>query len=165
MEFVKGYFFYNINIEDVDEIIVRTSSDCSYRYIHSYSFCLIFDIKIIDERDNKIKNKVFKYTSGGSFLFLCRMGKKGYKVKKINKLTLRYCGNVDDLNICYRLKLGLPFSPLETAFYKNIATNDDYINNYCVPIQSVFTEKCIKWYLYNKTSNREKYEELWKKYF
>ena len=93
------------------------------------------------------------------------MGKKGYKVIKINKLTLRYCGNVDDLNICYRLKLGLPFSTLETAFYKNNATNDDYINNYCVPIQSVFTEKCIKWYLYNKTSNQEKYEELWNKYF
>ena len=29
--------------------------------------------------DNKIKNKVFKYTSGGWFLFLRRMGKRGIK--------------------------------------------------------------------------------------
>ena len=141
MEFVKEDVFYNINIKDVDEIIVKANSGCSDRYIHSYSLRLIFDVKIIDERDNKTKNKVFKYTSFGSISFLCRMRKMRYKVIKINKLTLRYCGNFDDLNICYRLKLGLPFSPLEIAFYKNIATNDDYINKYCVPIQSDFTEK------------------------
>ena len=150
MEFVKEYVFDNINIKDVDEIIVKASSDCSDRYIHSYSFRLIFNVKIIDERDNKTKTKVFKYTSFGSILFLCRMRKMRYEVIKINKLTLRYCGNFDDLNICYRLKLGLPFSPLEIAFYKNIGTNDDYINNYCVPIQSDFIEKCIMWYLNNK---------------
>ena len=160
MEFVKEYFSYNINIGDIDEIIDKTSSDCSYRYIHSYSFCLIFNVKIIDERDNKKKNKVFKFASGGSFLFLCRMGKKGYKVIKINKLKLRYCGNVDDSNICYRLKLGLRFSPLEVAFYKNIATNDDYINNFFVRIQSDFTEKCIMWYLYNKAKDWMEYEEI-----
>ena len=35
MEFVKEYVFYNINIGDVNEIIVKTCSDCSYSYIHS----------------------------------------------------------------------------------------------------------------------------------
>ena len=64
------------------------------------------------------------------------MRKMWYKVIKINKLTLRFCGNFEDLNIYSRLKLGLLFSPLEKTFYKNIATNDDYINKYCVPIQS-----------------------------
>ena len=44
------------------------------------------------------------------------MRKMEYKVIKINKLTLFHCGNIDDLNICYRLKLGLPFSLLEIAF-------------------------------------------------
>ena len=93
------------------------------------------------------------------------MGKKGYKVIKSNKLTLRYYGDIDDLIICYRLILGLPFSPLEIALSRNIATNDDYINQYCIPIQSVFTEKCIKWYLYNKTSDLREYEKLWSKQF
>ena len=93
------------------------------------------------------------------------MRTKGYKVIKKSKLTLRWYSKIDDLNICYRLKMELPFSLLEIAFYKNIATNDDYINNYCVPIQSVFTEKCIKWYLYNKTSNQEEYDDLWINYF
>ena len=37
MVFVKEYVFYNINIKDVDEVIVKASSDCSDRYIHSYS--------------------------------------------------------------------------------------------------------------------------------
>ena len=163
MEFVKEYVFYNINIKYIDELIVETSSDCSDRFIHSYSLRQIFNVKIIDMENNKTKNKVFKYPLGGSILFLCRMRKKGNKVIKINKLTLRYCGNIDDLNICYRLKLGLPFSPSEIAFYKNIATNDDYINNYCIPIQSDFTEKCIMWYLYNKAKDRREYEELWNK--
>ena len=163
MEFVKEYVFFNINIKDIDGFIFETSSDCSNKYIHSYSLRLIFNVKIIDKEDNKTKKKVFKYTSGGSILFPCRMIKKGYKVIKINKLTFRYCGNIDDLNKCYRLKLRLPFSPLEIAFYKNIATNDDYINNYCVPIQSDFTEKCIMWHLYNKAKDRREYEELWNK--
>ena len=162
MDFVKEYVFYNTIIEDVDEIKFKASSDCSYRYILSYGLLrLIFNVKIIDERDNKTKNKVFKYTSIGRILFLCRMRKKGYKVIKISKYTLRYCGNIDDLKKWYRLKMGLPFSPLEIAFYKNIATNDDYINIYCVPTQSVSTEKCIKWYLYNKTSDLIESEELW----
>ena len=93
------------------------------------------------------------------------MRKRGYKVIKINKLTIRYCGSIDDSNICYRLKLRLLFSSLEIAFYKNIATNDDSINNYCVPIQSDFTEKCIMCYLYNKAKDWREYEELWNKYF
>ena len=125
MDFVKE-FFYNINIKDFDDIIVKASNDCSDRYMNEYGpLRQIFNVKIIDERDNKTKNKVFKYTSIGSILILCRMRKKGYKVIIINKLTLRYCGNFDNLNICYRLKLGLPFSHLEAAFYKNIATSDD----------------------------------------
>ena len=65
MEFVKEFVFYIINIEDVDEIIVKASSDCSDRYINSYSLHVIFNVKIIDERDDKTKNKVFKYTSNG----------------------------------------------------------------------------------------------------
>ena len=89
MEFVREYVFYNINIQDIDEFIVETSSDCSGRYIHSYSLRLIFNVKIIDMEDNKTKNKIFKYTSGVRISFLCRMRKKGYKVIKINKLTLR----------------------------------------------------------------------------
>ena len=44
--------------------------------------------------DNTTKNKVIEYTSGGMILFLCRMRKKGYKIIKLNKLTLRYCGNL-----------------------------------------------------------------------
>ena len=111
MEFVKEYVFYDMNMKDIDEFIIEISSDCSNRYIHSYSLRLIFNVKIIDMKDKKTKNKVFKYTSSGSILFLCRMRKKGYKVVKINKLTLRYFGNIDDLNICYRLKLGLSISP------------------------------------------------------
>ena len=71
MEFVKEYVFYNINIEDVDEIIVKASSDCSNRYFHSYGLLrLIFDVKIIDERDYKTKNKVFKNTSIGRIFFV-----------------------------------------------------------------------------------------------
>ena len=154
-----------MNIEDVDEIIVKANSDCSDRYIHSYSLCLILNVKIIEERDNKTKKKIFKYTSIRSILFVCRMRKMRYKVLKTNKLTLRYCGNFDELNICYRVKLGLPFSPLEIAFYKNIASNDDYINNYCVPIPPDFTEKCIMLYFYNKAKIWREYEELWRKYF
>ena len=63
MEVVKEYVFHIINIKDVDEILFKASSNCSDRYSHSYGPpCLIFKVKIIDERDNKAKHKVFKYT-------------------------------------------------------------------------------------------------------
>ena len=69
MEFLKEYVFYNINIKDLDEIIVKASSDCCDRYIYSYGpLRQIFNVKIIDEGDNKTKNKVFKYISIGKSL-------------------------------------------------------------------------------------------------
>ena len=82
MEFVKEFvFFLKINIEDVDEIIVKASSDCSNKYIHSYEpVRLKLNKKNIDGRDNKTKNKVFEYTSIGRILFLCRMRKRRYKI-------------------------------------------------------------------------------------
>ena len=61
-------------------------------------------------------------------------------------------------------KIGITIITLEKAFYKNIATNDDYINNYCVPSQFDFTDKSVSWYLYNKTSDLRDYEKLWTKY-
>ena len=36
MIFVEEYVFHNPNIEDIDEIIDKASSDCSYKNIHSY---------------------------------------------------------------------------------------------------------------------------------
>ena len=93
------------------------------------------------------------------------MRKKGYKVIKKNKLTLRYYGNIDGLNICYHLKLVFQKPPLKILFYKNIATNEDYINIYCFPNQTKFTDKCIMWYLYNRARNVREYEELSFKYF
>ena len=85
MKIKKEYVFYKTNIEDFDEIIVKASSDCSYRYIHSFGFLhLIFNVKIIGERNKKTKNEVFKFTSIVKILFLCRMRKKGYKVIKKN---------------------------------------------------------------------------------
>ena len=91
MDFVKEYVFYIINVEDIDEITVKASSDCSCRFLHSYGLLRpIFNVKIIDERDTKTNNKVFEFTSIGRMLFLCRMRKKGYKVIKINQVTLRY---------------------------------------------------------------------------
>ena len=36
MDFVKECVFYNPDIENIDEIISRSSSECSYRYTHSY---------------------------------------------------------------------------------------------------------------------------------
>ena len=73
-----------------------------------------------------------------------------YKLIKINKLILRYYGKINDLKICYYLKLPSQKPPLKISFYGNIASNDDYINNCCVPNQTEFTNKCIMWYLYNK---------------
>ena len=73
MEFVKDYVFCNINIKDVDGINVKASSDCSDRYIHSYISSVIFKVKIIDDKVNKTKDKVFVYTSTGRLLLLCGM--------------------------------------------------------------------------------------------
>ena len=80
MEFLKEYVFYNINLGDVDEIIVKICSECSYSYIHSFKpLRLIFNVRIIGKEDNKTKNKVFRYTSIGKFLLLCRKKKKDQK--------------------------------------------------------------------------------------
>ena len=62
---------------------------------------------------------------------------------KINKLTIQYSGWVDDLNICYYLKLPSRITPFKILFYKNIATNEDFMNNCCSPNQTKFSDKWI----------------------
>ena len=79
MEFVKEYVFYNINIEDVDETIVKACSECSYKNIHSYNLHLIFNVNIINKEDNKTKNKVIKYTSCGGSYFCIEREKRDIK--------------------------------------------------------------------------------------
>ena len=54
MELVKEYVFYNPNIEDIDEIFDKASSDCSYKYIHSYKpLPLMYNIKIVEMKEKK----------------------------------------------------------------------------------------------------------------
>ena len=76
-------------------------------------------------------------------------------------MTLRYYGNVDELNICYYLKLPFQKPPLRISFHKNIASNDECINNYSTPNQNEFTDKSIMWYLHNKPKKVREYDELW----
>ena len=77
--------------------------------------------------------------------------KQRYKLIKIIKLTLQNYGNGQALKICDYLKLPFQKPPLKILFYKDIATNDDYINNYCLPNQTEFSDECFMWYLHIKT--------------
>ena len=71
MNFVKEYVFYNINVGDIDEIIGKSSSECSSKDIHSYKpLDLIYNIKILDMKKNKTKNKVLKDISIGVMSFI-----------------------------------------------------------------------------------------------
>ena len=51
MDFVKEYVFYNPNVEDIDEVIGKSSFECSYKYFNSYKpLDLRCNIKILDTR-------------------------------------------------------------------------------------------------------------------
>ena len=68
---------YNPNIEDIDEITSKASSDCSYKYIHSYKpLRLIYNIRFVDMKENKTKNKVLKGIPIGMMSFLWKMKQK-----------------------------------------------------------------------------------------
>ena len=58
-------------------------------------------------------------------------------------------------------KITVSKTTFKTFFHKNIANNDDYINKYCFPNQTEFTDKCIMWYSYKKTKDVREYNELW----
>ena len=58
MNFVEEFVFYKPNLKDIDEIIGKSSFECSYRYIHSYKpLDLKNSVKILDMEKNKTKNK------------------------------------------------------------------------------------------------------------
>ena len=60
------------------------------------------------------KNKVLKDIPIGMMSFIWKMKqKRRYKLLKINRLTLQYYGNMDDINICYYLKLPFQKPPLK----------------------------------------------------
>ena len=79
--------FYNPNNEGIDEIIGKASSDCSYRYMYSYEpLRLIYNIKIIDLKKKKTKNKVIKDIPIGMMSFIRKMKQKQrYKLIKTKK--------------------------------------------------------------------------------
>ena len=68
--------------------------------------------------------------------------RKRYTLIKVKKLTLRYYRKINHLTTYYYLKLPFQKPTLKLFFYKNIASNDDYINKHCIPNQTEFTDKC-----------------------
>ena len=123
MEFVKQYVFYNPNIEGIDEINDKASSDCSNKHIHSYKpLRLVYNIKTVDMKENKTeKYSIKRYTNWRDVVNMGKekrdisigeiKQKQRYRLIKINKLTLQLYGNNDDLKICYYIKITLPLTP------------------------------------------------------
>ena len=85
---------------------------------------------------------------------------KKYKFKEINKLTIKVQGDISDLNLCYYLKLPLPMSAKERTFYEKLAYNKEYIDEYCYGNHDRFSDKCIRWFLYNKSKISNENEDL-----
>ena len=81
MEFVREYVFSNPNIEDIDEIIDKAGSDCSYKIVHSFKpLRLLYNLKFLVMKKIKTKNKVLKDISIAKMSFIWRMKQKDISI-------------------------------------------------------------------------------------
>ena len=99
MDFLKEYVFYNPNVKDSYEIFVKSSSECSYKYIHSYKpLDLIYSIRILDIKRKKTKNRVIKDIPIGIMSFLWKMEQKDIS---IDEISIKWIVEKKEKNINY----------------------------------------------------------------
>ena len=73
---------------------------------------------------------------------------KGFNFNQINNFEIKIYSNISYMNIDYRLRLSKT-PPLCYTFFRNLARNHIYIQNYCNDIHNRFQFACCQWYKYN----------------
>ena len=146
---VKEYEFNNPHNHKIDSLIDNSIRDCQNKYFHTFDHICEYDLNVTNTGNNGAVN----FTISDKSMGLYELNKKltiargnGFIFIQINKLTIKVCSNISNINIHYHLKVGSP--PLYRQFFMKISHNRDYIQTYCNDRRNLFHFACRQWYSY-----------------
>ena len=143
---VKKYEFDNPLIQNVDSIIDKCYRDCHNNYYHTFEYECVYDLNFTNDINFTISGKNLGVYELNKKLALAR--ERGFKFNQINNFKIKIYSNISYMNIDYRLRLNKT-SPLYYNFFRKIAHNYNYIQNYCNDLNNPFHFACLQWYSYN----------------
>ena len=146
---VKEYKFDNPLIQKIDSLIDISIRDCHSKYFHTFDYVCEYNNNFTNITNNETVNFTISDKSMGLYelnkkLTLAR--ERSFKFNQINKLTIKICSNLSNINIHYHLILGAP--PLHRQFFIKLAHNHDYIQTHCNDLNNRFQFACRQWYKY-----------------
>ena len=89
---VKEYEFYNPSIHKIDSIIDNCYRDCHNKFVHTFKYVCIYDIKLTNITNNEIINITISDESLGLYevnIKLTIARQRGFILNQINKLTVK----------------------------------------------------------------------------
>ena len=110
---------------------LENSGDCGLSYLHKIDYGCDFVVEITDIKKNKVVIVKLKNVSasGGDLYRRIRetlvAWQNKFKLNRINKLTIKVVGDLQNLNIRYYSNLKIPI--MHQQLYKKVAHNEEKI--------------------------------------
>ena len=146
----EEYEYDNPPIQKIDSLIDNSIRDCHNKYFHTFDHICENNLNFTNITNNETVN----FTISDKCLGLYEINKKltlarekGFKFNQINNFKIKNYSNLQNINIHYHLRLGVP--PLHRQFFIKISHNRDYIQTYCNDRRNPFHFACRQWYSYN----------------
>ena len=133
MIFNKKYEIHQPDLNKTDDVNNKTVTTCKDNYFHSFECSYDCDFEITSIKNVKKVNKKMRGDYGDkiytriSETVIARQ--KSFKVNQINKLTRKCWDDLSKTNIRYFMQLQKPF--VHRWFFKKIANNERYRNDFC----------------------------------
>ena len=147
---VKEYEFDKPPIQKIDSLIDNSIRDSHNKYFHTFDHISEYNLNFTNTTNNETVN----FTISDKSIGMYELNKKltiargnGFIFNQINKLKIKICSNLSNINIHYHLRLGSP--PLHRQFFNKISKNRDYIQTHCNDRRNSFDFACRRWYSYN----------------
>ena len=148
----KEYKFNNPNFSDIDYIIDNCDEPFHNKYFHTFKPRYDVEINITDITNNENFNLVIStytmnlHTLNKEIEYL--KNEEGLIFNHMNKLTIKFYSHIRYINIKYYLKI--PMSMCHRRFFKQIANNRDYVENFCNDEENPLHLACQKGYYDNQ---------------
>ena len=147
---VEEYEFNNPLIQKIDSLIDKSIRDCHDKYFHTFDHLCEYDLNFT----NICNNENVNFTISDKSMAMYEINQKlaiargnGFIFNQINNFEIKIYSNLSNINIHYRLNLGLP--PLHRQCFIKIPQKRDYIQTFCNDRRNPFHFACRQWYLYN----------------
>ena len=143
---VKKYKFDYPLYHKIDSIVDGCYRDCHNKYVHTFMYVCIYNIKLTNITNNEIINITISDESMNLYELnekLTVAWERGFRFLDIYKLTTKIYSHQRYINISYYLKHRIPI--MHRQLFKILSRNRDYVQTHCNDRNNPFHFACQTW--------------------